>query len=110
MFFRQMTEAFFVRTDPDSSMVKPAHIHITSAPQTRKENVLKTNWVSASTAACKTVVPPIIRRITAKKVAAAARPDLVMRPYHCAVSRSTMRKLLESPRCWRLASVTTGLP
>ena len=36
MFFRQMTDAFLVRTDPDSSMVKPAHIHITSAPQIKK--------------------------------------------------------------------------
>ena len=37
MFFRQIMEAFFDRTDPDSSMVKPAHIHMTSAPHTRKE-------------------------------------------------------------------------
>ena len=28
MFLRQITEAFLVRTEPDSSMVKPAHIHI----------------------------------------------------------------------------------
>ena len=53
MFFRQIIDAFLVRTEPDSSMVNPAHIHITSAPQTRKENVLKTNAVSSSTpAAC----------------------------------------------------------
>ena len=32
MFLRQMTEAFLVRTEPDSNMVKPAHIHMTSAP------------------------------------------------------------------------------
>ena len=51
MFFRQIIEAFLVRTDPDSSMVKPAHIHITNAPQIRNEKVLKTNWVSCSTAA-----------------------------------------------------------
>ena len=31
-----------MRTEPASSMVNPAHIHITSAPQTRNENVLKT--------------------------------------------------------------------
>ena len=49
MFFRQIIDAFLVRTEPDSSMVNPAHIHITSAPQTRKENVLKTNAVSSST-------------------------------------------------------------
>ena len=35
MFFRQIMEAFLVRTEPDSSMVNPAHIHMTSAPQTR---------------------------------------------------------------------------
>ena len=43
MFFRQMTEAFLVRTEPASSMVKPAAIHITSAPQSRNANVLKMN-------------------------------------------------------------------
>ena len=48
IFFRQMTEAFLVRTEPDSSMVKPAHIHMTSAPQIRKEKVLRTNCVSLS--------------------------------------------------------------
>ena len=36
MFFRQIMEAFLVRTEPASSMVKPAHIHITSAPQIRE--------------------------------------------------------------------------
>ena len=51
MFLRQIIAAFFVRTEPDSSMVNPAHIHITSAPQTRNENVLKTNAVSSSTPA-----------------------------------------------------------
>ena len=33
MFLRQIIDAFLVRTDPDSSMVKPAHIHITKAPR-----------------------------------------------------------------------------
>ena len=51
MFLRQMTDEFLVRTDPASSMVKPAHIHITNAPQIRKEKVLKTNRNSCSTAA-----------------------------------------------------------
>ena len=51
MFFRQMTEAFLVRTEPASSMVKPAHIHITSAPQMRNEKLLRMNCVSAVTAA-----------------------------------------------------------
>ena len=51
MFLRQITEAFLVRTEPDSSMVKPAHIHITKAPQTRNEKLLRTNCDSASSAA-----------------------------------------------------------
>ena len=51
MFFRQMTDAFFVRTDPASSMVNPAAIHITKPPQRRKESVLKTNWDSSVTCA-----------------------------------------------------------
>ena len=46
----QIMEAFLVRTDPDSSMVKPAHIHITRAPQSMNEMVLNTNWSGASTA------------------------------------------------------------
>ena len=49
MFFMQIMEAFLVRTDPASSMVKPAHIHMTRAPHTRKEKVLKTKAVSSST-------------------------------------------------------------
>ena len=51
MFLRQMTEAFLVRTEPDSSMVKPAHIHMTSAPQMRNDRVLRTNCASSSMAA-----------------------------------------------------------
>ena len=51
MFFRQIIEAFLVRTDPASSIVKPAAIHITRAPQTRKARVLRMNWASLSTAA-----------------------------------------------------------
>ena len=43
MFFRQITEAFLVRTVPASSIVNPAAIHITSPPQSRNENVLKMN-------------------------------------------------------------------
>ena len=71
MFFRQIIEAFLVRTDPDSSMVKPAHIHITNAPQTRNEKVLKMNAVSSSTpAACATVGRARKRMIDATPVAA----------------------------------------
>ena len=51
MFLRQIIEAFLVRTDPASSMVKPAHIHMTKAPQIRNAKVLSTNWVSLSTPA-----------------------------------------------------------
>ena len=35
-----------MRTDPDSSIVNPAHMNITNAPQIRNEKVLKTNIVS----------------------------------------------------------------
>ena len=41
MFFRQIIDAFFVRTEPASSMVNPAHIHMTSTPQMRNAKVLK---------------------------------------------------------------------
>ena len=51
IFLRQMTDAFLVRTEPASSMVKPAHIHMTSPPQIRKEKLFRTNWVSPSMAA-----------------------------------------------------------
>ena len=71
MFFRQIIEAFLVRTDPDSSMVKPAHIHITNAPQIRKEKVLKTNAVSSPTpVACATDGRARKRMIVATPVAA----------------------------------------
>ena len=49
MFLRQITDAFLDRTDPASSMVNPAHIHMTSAPHTRNEKVLKTKAVSDPT-------------------------------------------------------------
>ena len=43
MFFMQIIDAFLVRADPDSSIVNPAHAHITTTPQIRNENELKTN-------------------------------------------------------------------
>ena len=57
MFFMQIMDAFLVRTDPDSSIVNPAHIHITMAPQTMNEKVLNTYSTSSSTAACAAAVP-----------------------------------------------------
>ncbi len=51
MFLRQMEAVFLVRTRPDSSIAKPAAIHITSAPWMRKAKVLKTKAVSSDTAA-----------------------------------------------------------
>ena len=54
MFFRQIIEVFLDRTAPDSSMVKPAAIHITSTPQTRNANVLRMNWLDTSI----TALPP----------------------------------------------------
>ena len=53
----QIMEAFLVRTEPDSSIVNPAHIHITMAPQIMNEKVLNTYSTSSSTAACAAVVP-----------------------------------------------------
>ena len=47
-FLRQIIEAFLVRTEPDSSIVNPAHIHITSTPHTKNENVLRMNWMFGS--------------------------------------------------------------
>ena len=44
MFLRQMTDAFLVRTDPASSIVNPAHIHMTSPPQMRKEKVRREQY------------------------------------------------------------------
>ena len=51
MFFRQTTDTFLVRTEPASSIVKPAHIHMTMAPQKKKEKLLNTKPISASIAA-----------------------------------------------------------
>ena len=74
MFLRQITEAFLVRTDPDSSMVKPAHIHITSAPQMRNEKVLSANFDSSGTVAAalpatsRRPAPVSIRRAIAKRL------------------------------------------
>ena len=45
-FLRQIIEAFLVRTEPASSIVNPAPIHITSTPHTRNENVLRMNSMS----------------------------------------------------------------
>ncbi len=72
MFLRQIMAAFLVRTDPDSSIVKPAHIHITSAPQIRKEKVFRTNWVSAATWAA-TATGSAASRATATSAANARR-------------------------------------
>ena len=61
-----------MRTDPASSMVNPAHIHITRAPHTRKEKVLKTKAVSSSTPkACATPG----RRSISRTVAMAGRGE-----------------------------------
>ena len=40
-----MTDAFLVRTEPASSIVKPAHIHMINAPQTRNANVFRTKFI-----------------------------------------------------------------
>ena len=71
MFLRQIMDAFLVRTEPDSSMVKPAHIHMTSAPQMRKANVFRTKLVSSSTpAACATEGQPMERAMAVRAATA----------------------------------------
>ena len=72
MFFRQIMAAFLVRTEPDSSMVNPAHIHITSAPHIRNAKVLKTNAVSSSTPAAYATAGRA-RKTTAEAMPVAAR-------------------------------------
>ena len=54
MFFRQIIEAFLVRTEPASSMANPAAIHITSTPQMRNAKELRMNWAETSI----TALPP----------------------------------------------------
>ena len=46
-----MTDAFLVRTEPDSSMVNPAHIHMISAPHTRNAKVLSTKSICEAASA-----------------------------------------------------------
>ncbi len=41
IFFAAMVETLRVVTNPDSNMQKPAAIHMTKKPQTKKEKVLK---------------------------------------------------------------------
>ena len=48
MFFRQIIEVFLVRTEPASSMAKPAAIHITSTPKIKNAKVLRMNWFETS--------------------------------------------------------------
>src|SRR5210317_1129110 len=46
MFFKQMVATFLERTSPDSSMPKPAAIHMTSTPMIRNEKVLRMKDIS----------------------------------------------------------------
>ena len=90
MFLRQMTEAFLVRTEPDSSMVKPAHIHMTSAPHRRNDSVFRTNWDSSSMAAC-AASPVTKRRMSSQRVLSSRsnerrRADCVPRVHVCLYS------------------------
>ena len=98
MFFMQIMEAFLVRTDPASSMVKPAHIHMTRAPHTRKEKVLKTKAVSSSTPnACATPGRRSMSRTVAMPVAARTTGIRWRVTTHCSgfiafhLRRNTMR-------------------
>ena len=49
MFFATIVETLLVVTSPDSNMQKPAAIHMTRKPHTKKENVLKIYCTSAET-------------------------------------------------------------
>ena len=91
MFLRQIIEAFFVRTEPDSSMVNPAHIHITSAPQMRKAKVLSANSVSPSTPAA---------------AAMAGRP----RKTAAAPTAVTARMVAGRPKEWSFATMLRPSP
>jgi hypothetical protein len=51
MFFRQIEAVDLDRTRPDSSIAKPAAIHITKTPCIMKDRVLKMYCVSAETSA-----------------------------------------------------------
>jgi hypothetical protein len=51
MFFEHCIVVFFERTNPASSMQKPAAIHMTRKPCIRNDKVLKMYAVSGETAA-----------------------------------------------------------
>jgi len=46
MFLVTISETFLERTKPASSMVKPAAIHITRAPENKRYMVFKANSIS----------------------------------------------------------------
>ena len=50
MFLVRISVVFLERTRPDSSMAKPAAIHITNAPHTKKSKVLRADGEELSTA------------------------------------------------------------
>ncbi len=81
MFFMQIMDALLDRTDPASSIVNPAHIHITSTPQTRNEYVLRTNprspppFCAARTAGAKRRPAPESSAAVARFLPAANRRD-----------------------------------
>ena len=64
MFFMQIIDAFLVLTDPDSSIVNPAHIHITNAPHNRNEKLLTTKASSDVKAANAETLPNNVRTQT----------------------------------------------
>ena len=69
IFLKQMTPVLLTRTEPASSIVKPAAIHITKKPYTRNANVSNTYCVSESISAYAAVptsnarmhIPPAIK-------------------------------------------------
>ena len=59
MFFATIVDTLLVVTNPDSSIQKPAAIHITKNPQTKNENVLKIYCTSADTVV--SALPTLVR-------------------------------------------------
>ena len=104
MFFMQIIEAFLVRTEPASSMVNPAAIHMTSAPQTRNAKVLRMNAVSSFTSAARATAG------WARKRMIAAIPDTAMmtggRLYESIVVRVFMAASSQSGSCGRAGTST----
>ncbi len=66
MFLVHCMAVFLVRTSPASSIAKPAAIHITRKPCSRKERLFRMNTVSGSTAADARPANPTVAKLVAR--------------------------------------------